>query len=105
MSPCAKKERALHLLRSGVLAGEEAPDDAPGDAMLAETTSGLAGAVEARYHLAPEVLHLEVRVDAQAGAGIMHNRHGPGGVERRLLDFVLGFGLVEIRVLARVHKR
>src|ERR1035437_4106056 len=96
--PCAENESALHLLRGGVLAGEEAPDHAPGDAVLAESTGGLARAVEARYHLAPEVLHLEVRVDAQPGAGIVRNRRGPGGVERRRLDFVLGFGFVEIGV-------
>ena len=102
--PCAKNESALHLLRGGVPAGDEAPDDAPGDAVLAESTGRLARAVQARYHLAPDVLHLEVRVDAQAGAGIMSNRRGPAGVERRRLDFVLGSGFVEIRVRARSTK-
>jgi len=43
----ALRMKALHTFRRGVPAGDEAPDDASGDTVLAESTGGLARAVEA----------------------------------------------------------
>ena len=72
--------------------------------MLVKAPSRFTSAVQARDHLALYVHHLTRGVDAQASARIVHERRGPGGVERRLLDLVLGSGLAKIHICTGVHK-
>ena len=75
-----------------------------GQAVLAKAAGRFAAAIKARDDFAVHVDHLAVRIDAQAGAGVMHDRRRPGGIERRLGDLVQRLGLAEIVVDAGIDK-
>jgi len=64
--------------------------------MLVASAGRSAAAVQAAYPLATPVHHLAPRVAPEASARAVHERRGPGGVERRRLDRVLGRRLAAI---------
>jgi hypothetical protein len=72
--------------------------------VLAEPAGRFAAAIEPRDDFAVQVYHLTLRIDAESGAGVMHNRRGPSGVERWLCDRVHRPGLAEILVDAGIDK-
>ena len=58
------------------------------ETMLTETTRCLAVAVETGYNFPVHVDHLALCVNSKARARIVNNRGRPGGIERRLRDFI-----------------
>ena len=54
--------------------------------------------------MALQVDDLAFAVDPETCEAVVKNGRGPGGVKRRLLDFVLGARLAEVGVLARIDK-
>src|SRR6267143_4071761 len=72
--------------------------------MLRESTRCLAPAEKARNDRAPQVNHLRLAVDPQAGNTIVDAGCGPRRVERRRLDLVLRRRLSEVRIFPLVYK-
>src|SRR6267143_5767149 len=72
--------------------------------MLSESTRCLAPAVETRNDCAPQVNHLRLAVDPQAGNTIVDAGCGPRRVERWRLNLVLRRRLSEVRIFPLVYK-
>src|SRR6266436_310176 len=72
--------------------------------MLGESTRCLSPTVETRNDCAPQVNHLRLAVDPQAGNTIMDAGSRPRRVERRRLNLVLRRRLSEVRIFPLVYK-
>src|SRR5439155_4422205 len=86
---------------SGVKSSEAAGDEVSAQAMLGQTTHGFAAGIEAGDDLAENIDHLLVRIDPEAGERIVEDGSRPRRIERRPLDLVHRFGLLEVGVDAR----
>src|ERR1700730_15350911 len=88
---------------SGFSAGYPAEDSHSRQAVQGESTGRFAAAIQSGYDLALHVDDLALAIDPQTSQAIVKYGRGPGGIERRLLDFVFRIRVSKIRVLAHVH--
>src|SRR6266852_8140572 len=86
---------------SGVKSSDATGDEVSAQPMLGQTTHGFASGIEAGDDLTENIDHLLVRIDPEAGERIVEDGSRPRRMERRPLDLVYGFGLLEVGVDAR----
>src|SRR5690349_19920186 len=65
-------------------------------AVLIETSGRLARAIESGNNFSRQVDYLALRIDAQPGSRVVHDRRRPGRVKRGCLNLVFGRRLTEV---------
>src|SRR6266851_2101586 len=81
--------------------GDASEGEAAGKAMLRKAALALANRIEPLDDLAADIHDLRIRAGAQTRERVVQDRRRPGGIERRLLDLVERFRLLEVGIGAR----